>query len=240
VLALTDRGQGACLVLIHGIGSSRRRWDPIVDRLDGFRCVALDLPGHGESAAVGMDLISAAGAVQDVIASQSLEPVAVVGHSLGANVALLHAALHHPASVVAIEPVPLHLPSLSDSLQPYVPRFRSDDFEAAFLEWEATKGVAPFSGGLAPRQEVVLSYWSRLLRREDAEQTQPQWEAALGAVSVPALVLLGDAPDGEDQAILDRMPTAQVEVTPGLGHFLHLVDPEGFCNRLREWVSSVD
>ena len=50
MLAYTDEGAGPPILFLHGVGSTRSRWTPIVDLLrDDFRCVAVDLPGFGDS-----------------------------------------------------------------------------------------------------------------------------------------------------------------------------------------------
>ena len=44
-------GSGAPLLLVHGIGGTRRIWDPVVAPLAAeFEVIAVDLPGFGESA----------------------------------------------------------------------------------------------------------------------------------------------------------------------------------------------
>jgi pimeloyl-ACP methyl ester carboxylesterase len=49
-LAHTRTGAGAPLVLLHGMGSSRRAWDPVIPALAGhFDVIAIDLPGFGDS-----------------------------------------------------------------------------------------------------------------------------------------------------------------------------------------------
>src|SRR6266566_110532 len=49
-LAFTRAGNGPPLVLLHGIGLSRRAWDPVVPALaEHFDVLAIDLPGFGES-----------------------------------------------------------------------------------------------------------------------------------------------------------------------------------------------
>lgn len=46
------RGAGKQLLLIHGLGSSWRAWQPILDGLAAERSVvAIDLPGHGATPA---------------------------------------------------------------------------------------------------------------------------------------------------------------------------------------------
>jgi UDP-sulfoquinovose synthase len=56
-LAHVDTGGDLpAVVLVHGMTFSKATWDPIVDRLrDRFRCLCVDLPGHGESTGSGAD-----------------------------------------------------------------------------------------------------------------------------------------------------------------------------------------
>lgn len=241
MLAYEESGTGPELVLVHGIATSRARWRPVVALLeDDFRCVSVDLPGHGESPAEGMDAVSAAVALQELCRELGLEAPVVVGHSLGANVALLHAALFGGRSVVAVDPAPLHLPHFAERVEPLADALRGPAFQEAFRDWEAgfvgEAQDAQLWEALAPRREVVLSYWANLLRRKDAEELQPRWEQALTSLAVPALVCPPEPPSPEDAAILARMPTATVEVFSGLGHALHLADPPAFVDRLRQWV----
>jgi pimeloyl-ACP methyl ester carboxylesterase len=50
-LVYEECGTGFPVVFIHGLTFNRSTWRPILDRLAGrFRCVAVDLPGHGGSA----------------------------------------------------------------------------------------------------------------------------------------------------------------------------------------------
>jgi pimeloyl-ACP methyl ester carboxylesterase len=49
-IAYTRRGEGAPLVLVHGIGHRRQAWDPVFDLLARERdVIALDIPGFGDS-----------------------------------------------------------------------------------------------------------------------------------------------------------------------------------------------
>ena len=114
MLAYDDSGAGTPVVLLHGLGSSRRRWDPIVDDLAGeVRCIAVDLPGHGDSSDEGCDAVSALRAVDAVVVALGLRRPVVVGHSMGAIVALLYAATRPTRSAVAVDPLGLHAPTFA-------------------------------------------------------------------------------------------------------------------------------
>jgi pimeloyl-ACP methyl ester carboxylesterase len=235
-------------VLAHGLGADRSRWDPIVDRLAGeFRCVAVDLPGHGASSDEGCNAIEATTAVHDVVRHLGLDAPTIVGHSLGATIALVYGAVYGPRSLVALDPVGLHLPDLAEAIGPFADRLRGDDFDAAFSEWEAAL-LAPvpadrragLQSEIRPRQEVVLSYWSTLLDLDAARESQPGFDAAVAGITVPALVCLADPPSPADAAVLATMETATVEVYEGGTHFLHLLDPERFATRIADWVRSLD
>ena len=246
MLAYSDEGQGTPLVFLHGIGSDRRRWAPVVDALvDDFRCVAVDLPGHGASPAEGCDLVGATAAVHEVVKHLGLASPVVVGHSLGASAVLLYGALFAPTSVVSIDPVGLYLPRLATSLAPFADRLRGADFHAAFEEWEQQFRIdlvpeplrSSLRAGTAPRQDVVLSYWRTALDPAACEAVQPAFADTLASIAVPTLICFADPPSAEDEAVLARMRTTRVEVYPGLGHYLHLADLERFCTRLRTWVA---
>jgi pimeloyl-ACP methyl ester carboxylesterase len=248
VLAYDDEGHGPAIVFVHGIGSDRTRWMPIVEHLtDDFRCVSVDLPGHGESSDDGCDALSAASALRAVVDHLDLEQPVLVGHSLGGIVSLLYAALFDPRSVVAVDPIHLHTPSVTDSLAAYRDRLLGDDFDAAFEEWEARlrPDLVPepqrsiVLSGFHPRADVVRSYWRVVLDREAAVASQARLSAALTAIEIPMLVLWADPPIADDAAILERMPTTTVEIRPDSGHWLHLADPVWFADRVLTWIDGL-
>ena len=47
-----SEGAGRAVIFVHGNSSSARTWAPVMTGSFGqrFRCLAFDLPGHGESA----------------------------------------------------------------------------------------------------------------------------------------------------------------------------------------------
>jgi pyruvate dehydrogenase E2 component (dihydrolipoamide acetyltransferase) len=50
-LVYDNRGSGTPVVLPHGLAFDRTTWMPIVEKLgNDIRTIAIDLPGHGETA----------------------------------------------------------------------------------------------------------------------------------------------------------------------------------------------
>ncbi len=95
----SDVGGGTPVVLLHGIGQSARVWQPLISRLENepFRVVAFDLLGFGDSPKPRWPSYDIDTHAQAVIASikhkRFGQPVLLVGHSLGALVALRVARL---------------------------------------------------------------------------------------------------------------------------------------------------
>jgi pimeloyl-ACP methyl ester carboxylesterase len=76
------------LVFVHGFGCSLDDWDAQVEALSQqFKCVTLDLPGHGGSSKPGSVTIEALAAAVNVAKARSeASKVVLIGHSLGTKV----------------------------------------------------------------------------------------------------------------------------------------------------------
>jgi len=108
-LAYTRTGAGAPLVLLHGIGSSRRAWDPVIPALAGrFDVIAVDLPGFGDSGPLPPEVASRpsalAAAVAGLLDDLGVTAPHVAGNSLGGWVALELAGLRPVASLALLSP----------------------------------------------------------------------------------------------------------------------------------------
>src|SRR5947209_17613651 len=95
-LAYEECGTGFPVVFVHGLTFNRGTWKPIIDRLaDRFRCIAVDLPGHGESVGLPRTMEDVARQVVDLFTDLGIERPVLVGHSLGALLVTMLAA-HFP------------------------------------------------------------------------------------------------------------------------------------------------
>jgi pimeloyl-ACP methyl ester carboxylesterase len=105
-------GGGEPLLLIHGLGASKRVWDPVLDLLRGERQVlALDMPGFGEAeplpAAVEPTAANLAAALRERCRALGVERPHVAGNSLGGWVGLEAGRAGWAASVTALSPAGL-------------------------------------------------------------------------------------------------------------------------------------
>jgi len=108
------------LILIHMLGADRWTWEPVARRAQraGYLCLAFDMRGHGESRTRGSETLSYRqftatdwrGVAADIDAAkrallqQGADPdnVALVGASVGANLALAYAADHGDVPAVVL------------------------------------------------------------------------------------------------------------------------------------------
>jgi alpha-beta hydrolase superfamily lysophospholipase len=103
------------VVLVHMLGRSKDEWASFADRLQqsGVNALAIDLRGHGRSGGTDADLGAMSADVQAALAWVGAQPsvrpgaIAIVGASLGANLAAIAAA-----SAPIVRAVALISPSL--------------------------------------------------------------------------------------------------------------------------------
>lgn len=104
-------GAGPPMLLIHGLASARTIWEPIRTELNrDYTTVAVDLPGHGESpwlqpAPAEVTPAELAELLRPLV--EELEPVHLVGHSMGGWIGLEMASNGWGASLTALCPAGL-------------------------------------------------------------------------------------------------------------------------------------
>jgi pimeloyl-ACP methyl ester carboxylesterase len=105
-------GDGTPTLLLHGMAAHSHWWDATAPRLaPGLRAVAIDFRGHGDSDWTADGVYEARTWIDDVEAARAAlgwERFLLVGHSMGARVALGYADLHPERlrGVIAIDFLP--------------------------------------------------------------------------------------------------------------------------------------
>jgi pimeloyl-ACP methyl ester carboxylesterase len=90
-LAVRDSGgHGPAVVLVHGLGGRQAEWRSVANLLaDRFRIITYDQRGHGDSSAsADYRWSTLVGDLEGLVRHFDLADVTLVGHSLGAGVAL--------------------------------------------------------------------------------------------------------------------------------------------------------
>lgn len=97
--------------MIHGLASNRTRWDEFIDKTKlkkDWNLLALDLRGHNQSLWHGRITRSKwARDLHDVCNAKQFDQVIVIGHSMGAQVAMQYAMQHRNLikGLVLIDPI---------------------------------------------------------------------------------------------------------------------------------------
>lgn len=246
-LAHVDTGGNLpAVVLIHGMTFSKETWDPIVDRLkDRFRCLSVDLPGHGESAGSGADPQIVVERIHATVVDSAVVKPVVVGHSAGALHATGYGCAHDSAGIVNVDQ-PLRVGPFAGFVQTLAPALRGQDFDATFEPFATSIGVGRLPESERARvletqridQQLVLDHWFKPLT-ESPPTLQAEIDAMLDGVTVPYLWLAGGPVEASDRDhLLAHVPQAQIETWSELGHMAHLGEPDRFATRLSQFVTS--
>jgi pimeloyl-ACP methyl ester carboxylesterase len=240
-LAYDDTGgDGPGIVFVHGLTFSRATWDPVVELVgDRARCVRVDLPAHGDSPGPPRRLDEVADAVRDTAAAAGLDRPVVVGHSMGALVAMLYGVRHPVAGVVNVDQT-LETRQFGELVRRLAPQLRGDGFAAAFEPFRRSIGVddlpEPLRARVAATQRIdqatVLGYWDQVMT-SDPDEMDALTDRMAGELRAPYLAVLAHAMSDDERARLRRLvPQAEVEEWPGGGHVAHLAQADRFAELL--------
>ncbi len=239
--AYAESGSGDCtIVLIHGWQADRRVWQGAIAALgSGVRAIAIDLRGSGASAdARGpYTLERYAQDVRELIDGLDIAPAIVVGHSMGATVAL-RLAVDAPQSVralVLIAPVPASGGGYSPKGEAYLRATAGDP--VAVKAWLArTFAAPPGEMTLAP-----LCAAAALTARDTALESFASWAHADFAdatrnVRAPTVVVAPekDAPESTEERVVALLPNARGVVLPECAHYAIVERPGAIAELIRE------
>lgn len=255
-------GPGETVLLVHGTGASTHSWHVLAQTLAAhYRVVAMDLPGHGFTAALPVgsaSLPAIALELRALLDQLSLEPQLAIGHSAGAAILarmVLDAAIE-PRAIVSLNGALLPLPGLSGAVFPPVAKLLATSTLAArVFAWRAADPAAVrrlvASTGSTLDQDG-LRFYGRLIRSPahvaGTLQMMACWDLGalqrdLARLPVPLLMIVG-MQDGtvspaEAKRVLRVLPQAKVMRLAGLGHLAHEEQPATVARAIAEFVAAL-
>lgn len=236
-----DSGQ-ALVVLIHNHFMDQGIWDQWRQTLaPHFTVLSYDLSGHGLTGPDPSGRYTVARDVEllgDLLRQLDAQPAALVGSSLGGNIAFTYAAQHNLQALVLINSGGLkrpgsnaerEMPGWADWIFPLIPPVALEKF----LGWM----IADDAALTVDLQQRFVDMWRRAgnrpaelarLRQYDSGNPDP----LLAQISAPTLILWGAANPqlpvalaNEFQAKLSTARSVQVIRYPGAGHVLPVERP---------------
>jgi pimeloyl-ACP methyl ester carboxylesterase len=199
-------GVGKPLLLLHGYSGYGGQWRQFLSAFtEGYRVIAVDLPGHGQSSKLGnsFDVANAASDMWHLMDHLGVKQIHGVGYSAG-GMTLLQMALIQPSRIVAMT-----LAASAVSVPVQHPR---GEFE------ELPKGY---------RQDLLRNH------NEDMEKIRSMLKAEfvvemdasnLKELKIPTLLVSGDRDESFPLAVVAEtytaLPNARLWIVPDVGHAL--------------------
>jgi pimeloyl-ACP methyl ester carboxylesterase len=255
---LQSEGDGRAVVFVHGNSSSARTWLPVLTGPFGrrFRCLAFDLPGHGQSAAAADPSAYSLPGYATVLAgfTQACRAAGavIVGWSLGGHIAL-EAVPAMPAAagyVIFGTPPVASAAQMSDAFLPNPAM--NIGFTASVGPEQARAYAASFTtpGSALPLDEFTAD----ILRTDGAARAAlfasvgegrfTDELAIVAELASPLAILHGE---GEQLVNLDYLQQlnipglwrSHVQLIAGAGHAAHQEAPARFTELLDQFLADL-
>jgi pimeloyl-ACP methyl ester carboxylesterase len=272
-LATRTLGDGGPRVaFVHGLFGQGRNWTTIAKALaeEGRRVTLVDLPNHGHSpwteTSDYLDMARMVAAECELFG----EPVTLVGHSMGGNVAMI-LALRRPEllrALVVVDVAPVEYPvrggrtdDPDEEASPfagYIAAMRELDLSALSSREDADEALRP-----AVRSDMVRAFLLQSLVRSPDSEHGWRWRLNLELLErdlehlrgfpVPQEGATYDGPVlwvaganstyvlPEDRERMDTLfPATRLVRVKNAGHWVHSEQPEIFLETLRRFLDGVE
>ncbi|MBU1641768.1 alpha/beta fold hydrolase [bacterium] len=256
MVGYSDEGaHGApAVIFVHGFPFNRSMWKSQMEALsEGWRVVACDIRGHGESD-IGERPYSIGLFAEDLIGLMDvlkIEKAVLCGLSMGGYIAL-NAVLSHPERFDAL--VLSDTQCAADS--PEGKEKRSDAIEAIRkngVEWYADTSLKNFftPGSLkiegaeiaAVREMIAATAEETLVRTLHALREREESCSRLQEIAVPVLVLVGEedsiTPPEAARLMQEKIEGSHLSVIAKAGHLSNMENPGSFNKELKNFADTL-
>ena len=228
------------LLLIHGSASAHAVWPRAFYELSGVRVVALDLPGHGRSAPPGRRTVAQyAAVIEAFIAELGLQNVVLVGHSMGAAIALTAAyqaavSLRGLILMGASARMPVHDNVINGAM-------KSLDDVAGFI---TANGMGQAAAGTQDDvRRAVLATEPMTVFGDFMACNRFDLRPKLATIDIPTLIIAGEldrmTPLRFSESLAADLPLAKLITLEGVGHFAMLERAAEVRDLIERFVSDL-
>jgi pimeloyl-ACP methyl ester carboxylesterase len=254
-----ERGAPATVLMLHGLGGDHRGLLEMAEALPDVNVVLPDLPGYGDSAPLSRPhtLANYAQAVEDVRVELGLGACHLVGHSLGASIALVHAAVHGGdiKSLCLLNPVST-ASNLTAALGKAYYRVAAAMPAPVARFWLASKPAVFVADRFIihtrdrARRKAILEQDYENYRRASIPAMiesflsyyETPFDGHADAIAVPTLLVTGDkdriAPVASVSGLADRMPAGRLAVLADAGHLVPMERPADVASLVGDFLST--
>lgn len=243
-LHVIEQGRGVLtLVFLHYFGGSAQEWHSVMNQLsDEYRCLAVDLRGHGDSDAplTGYAVDDMADDVTGLLPTLDVEDFVLVGHSMSGKVALALAS-RQPVGLQS-----LLLVSPSPPVPEPIPTDERQKLLAGYGQPLAAKQMLKNTTSIpvseAIREQIIA---------DDLGTAKPAWDAWLlqgskedisarmSLINVPVRIIVGSEdralpPDVQTTMTLPYLTDVTLELIDKAGHLLPWEVPDELAKFIRK------
>jgi pimeloyl-ACP methyl ester carboxylesterase len=246
LMGKSDSDMHKSLIFIHGSGGDHTAWlNQYAQLRDKYNMAMIDLPGHGRSEGKGERHVKDYSVwITKLLDVLGLNRPILVGHSLGAAIALQFAA-DHPEKIVGIVCLGSGMKMPVNSFMLEFLRTNPPEMPA-----EITELICKFS--LAKENRSRLS---AVLQKSISQSKVDILYGDLSAcneldltgdaekIKVPALIVCGTedkmTPPDLSRALAEKIKGSSLKMVAGAGHMVMLEQPEEFEKALNKFAVSI-
>ncbi|MCD7032611.1 2-succinyl-6-hydroxy-2,4-cyclohexadiene-1-carboxylate synthase [Metabacillus sp. GX 13764] len=262
VLSAEVYGEGMPVVLLHGFTGSAGSWLPILDMLQGYQVIAVDVIGHGKSDSpeclAPYTMKHASEELMLLLTSMKVDmPVSVLGYSMGGRLALSFAMLFPDlVSSLILESSSPGLKTDEERNQRREQDHKLADeilqygMEAFINKWE---NIPLFESQKKLPDEIRKSIREERLRNKPAglayslkgmgTGAQPSWWDRLSSFPKDVLLITGEWDSkfcGINKEMQALFPKAVLKQVREAGHAIHVEQPRFFGKIVSEFLKNME
>ena len=269
-IAYVDEGaeDAPLMIMVHGLGGYIKNWYPTIQGLsDTYRCIALDLPGYGQSTLKDFEeedyIDFFARSVDAFVNKLELENVILMGHSMGGQVSMVNALQNPNWLDQLILAAPAGFETFTEEEASTLKQFSSSSVLMSHTEDQIRAAYKINFVNMPPLAEEMIQ--DRIKAKEASwfkeyakvremgikgMLSHPVF-AELDQIKVPTYVLFGDKdfliPNRYLHAgmttqqvaeVGNKIPNVKIKMIEAAGHMLQMDNPAGFNRAVKQMLTN--